>query len=119
MSANLHYVSIAYIVHNIDERYVALAQANNNPTAESDIQDIEPGFRLPGLAAIANPTAGLFETTAPAHPLATSMLSLNLNNSAASSAPVSLGTLAEGSPLTSARGNSWSPLNFQDLVKFG
>ncbi len=33
-------------------------------------------------------------------------------------APVSLGTLAEGSPLTSARGNSWSPLNFQDFVKF-
>ncbi len=33
-------------------------------------------------------------------------------------APVSLGSLAEGSPLTSARGNAWSPLNFQDLVKF-
>ncbi len=33
-------------------------------------------------------------------------------------APVSLGSLAEGSPLTSARGSAWSPLNFQDLVKF-
>ncbi len=33
-------------------------------------------------------------------------------------APVSLGSLAEGSPLTSARGNAWSPLNFQDFVKF-
>lgn len=33
-------------------------------------------------------------------------------------APVSLGSLAEGSPLTSARGTAWSPLNFQDLVKF-
>ena len=33
-------------------------------------------------------------------------------------APVSLGSLAEGSPLTSARGNAWSPLDFQDLVKF-
>ena len=33
-------------------------------------------------------------------------------------APVSLGTLAEGAVLTQARGNSWSPLNFQDLVKF-
>ena len=33
-------------------------------------------------------------------------------------APVGLGGLAEGSPLTSARGNAWSPLNFQDLVKF-
>ena len=33
-------------------------------------------------------------------------------------APVSLGVLAEGSPLTSARGSVWSPLNFQDLVKF-
>lgn len=34
-------------------------------------------------------------------------------------APVSLGSLAEGAPLTSARGNAWSPLDFQDLVKFG
>ena len=34
-------------------------------------------------------------------------------------APVSLGTLAESGPLTSARGSSWSPLDFQDLVKFG
>ena len=33
-------------------------------------------------------------------------------------APVSLGKLAEGAVLTQARGNSWSPLNFQDLVKF-
>ena len=33
-------------------------------------------------------------------------------------APVSLGTLAESGPLTSARGNSWSPLDFVDLVKF-
>lgn len=34
-------------------------------------------------------------------------------------APVSLGTLAEGGPLTSARNKSWSPLDFVDLVKFG
>ncbi len=34
-------------------------------------------------------------------------------------APVSLGTLAEGGVLTQARGDRWSPLNFQDLVKFG
>ena len=33
-------------------------------------------------------------------------------------APVSLGSLAEGSVLTQARGNSWSPLNFVDLVRF-
>ena len=33
-------------------------------------------------------------------------------------APVSLGTLAEGGPLTSARDRSWSPLDFVDLVKF-
>ena len=33
-------------------------------------------------------------------------------------APVSLGTFADSGPLTSARGTSWSPLNFQDLVKF-
>ncbi len=33
-------------------------------------------------------------------------------------APVSLGSFAEGSPLTSARGRTWSPLNFQDLVMF-
>lgn len=33
-------------------------------------------------------------------------------------APVSLGTLAEGAVLTQARGSSWSPLTFQDLVKF-
>ena len=33
-------------------------------------------------------------------------------------APVSLGKLAEGAILTQARGTSWSPLNFQDLVKF-
>ena len=33
-------------------------------------------------------------------------------------APVSLGTLAEGAVLTQARGKSWSPLNFQDVVKF-
>lgn len=33
-------------------------------------------------------------------------------------APVSLGRLAEGAVLTQARGNSWSPLTFQDLVKF-
>jgi predicted dinucleotide-binding enzyme len=33
-------------------------------------------------------------------------------------APVSLGTLAEGGPMTQARGDSWSPLDFQDLVKF-
>ena len=32
-------------------------------------------------------------------------------------APVSLGRLAEGAVLTQARGNCWSPLNFQDLVK--
>ncbi|RYB01761.1 NADPH-dependent F420 reductase [Lichenibacterium ramalinae] len=32
-------------------------------------------------------------------------------------APVSLGSLAEGAVLTQARGNGWSPLNFQDLVK--
>ena len=34
-------------------------------------------------------------------------------------APVSLGTLAESGPLTSARGDSWSPLDFKDFVKFG
>jgi predicted dinucleotide-binding enzyme len=33
-------------------------------------------------------------------------------------APVSLGTLAEGGPMTQGRGDSWSPLTFQDLVKF-
>ena len=33
-------------------------------------------------------------------------------------APVSLGGLAEGSVLTQARGNSWSPLDFVDLVSF-
>ena len=33
-------------------------------------------------------------------------------------APVSLGSLADSGPLTSARGNSWSPLDFVDLVKF-
>ncbi len=33
-------------------------------------------------------------------------------------APVSLGRLAEGAVLTQARGNGWSPLTFQDLVKF-
>ncbi|MBE7209510.1 MAG: NAD(P)-binding domain-containing protein [Gluconacetobacter diazotrophicus] len=33
-------------------------------------------------------------------------------------APVSLGGLAEGGVLTQARGNTWSPLDFQDLVKF-
>ena len=33
-------------------------------------------------------------------------------------APVSLGKLAEGAVLTQARGNAWSPLDFQDLVKF-
>ena len=33
-------------------------------------------------------------------------------------APVSLGTLAESGPLVSAREDHWSPLNFQDLVKF-
>ena len=33
-------------------------------------------------------------------------------------APVSLGTLAEAGPMTEARGDSWSPLDFQDLVKF-
>ena len=33
-------------------------------------------------------------------------------------APVSLGKLAEGAVLTQARGNGWSPLDFQDLVKF-
>ena len=33
-------------------------------------------------------------------------------------AAVSLGTLAEGSVLTQARGYSWSPLDFQDLVRF-
>ena len=33
-------------------------------------------------------------------------------------APVSLGSLAEGGVLTQARGNSWSPLNFVDLVRF-
>ncbi|MBV9653803.1 MAG: NAD(P)-binding domain-containing protein [Acetobacteraceae bacterium] len=33
-------------------------------------------------------------------------------------APVSLGSLAEGSVLTQARGNSWSPLDFVDLVQF-
>ena len=31
--------------------------------------------------------------------------------------PVSLGSLAEGAILTQARGQGWSPLNFQDLVK--
>lgn len=33
-------------------------------------------------------------------------------------APVSLGSLAEGGLLTQARGNSWSPLDFVDLVRF-
>ncbi len=33
-------------------------------------------------------------------------------------APVSLGRLAEGAVLTQARGNGWSPLDFQDLVSF-
>jgi 8-hydroxy-5-deazaflavin:NADPH oxidoreductase len=33
-------------------------------------------------------------------------------------APVGLGTLAEGAPLVQARGRSWAPLIFQDLVKF-
>lgn len=33
-------------------------------------------------------------------------------------APVSLGTLAESGPLVSAREDHWSPLDFQDLVKF-
>jgi 8-hydroxy-5-deazaflavin:NADPH oxidoreductase len=33
-------------------------------------------------------------------------------------APVSLGNLAESGPLVSAREDHWSPLAFQDLVKF-
>ncbi len=33
-------------------------------------------------------------------------------------APVKLGTLAEGGALVQARGRSWAPLIFQDLVKF-
>ncbi|WP_419757584.1 NADPH-dependent F420 reductase [Acidisoma sp.] len=33
-------------------------------------------------------------------------------------APVGLGKLAEGGLLVQARGNSWAPLIFQDLVKF-
>jgi predicted dinucleotide-binding enzyme len=33
-------------------------------------------------------------------------------------APVSLGTLAGGGPMTQTRGDSWSPLDFQDLVTF-
>lgn len=33
-------------------------------------------------------------------------------------APVSLGKLAEGGALVQARGKSWAPLIFQDLVKF-
>lgn len=33
-------------------------------------------------------------------------------------APVSLGTFAESGPLVSAREDHWSPLDFQDLVKF-
>jgi len=33
-------------------------------------------------------------------------------------APVSLGKLAEGGQLVQARGKSWAPLIFQDLVKF-
>ena len=33
-------------------------------------------------------------------------------------APVSLGSLAEGAVLTQARENSWSPLDFVDLVRF-
>lgn len=34
-------------------------------------------------------------------------------------APVKLGGLAEGGALVQARGRSWAPLIFQDLVKFG
>jgi 8-hydroxy-5-deazaflavin:NADPH oxidoreductase len=33
-------------------------------------------------------------------------------------APVGLGKLAEGAPLVQARGRTWAPLIFQDLVKF-
>ena len=33
-------------------------------------------------------------------------------------APVSLGKLAEGGSLVQARGSSWAPLIFQDLIKF-
>ena len=33
-------------------------------------------------------------------------------------APVWLGTLAEGGALVQARGQTWAPLIFQDLVKF-
>ncbi|MDX7953606.1 NAD(P)-binding domain-containing protein [Lichenihabitans sp. Uapishka_5] len=33
-------------------------------------------------------------------------------------APVALGSLAEGGALVQARGESWAPLIFQDLVKF-
>ncbi len=33
-------------------------------------------------------------------------------------APVNLGTLAEGGPMTQARSDGWSSLDFQDLVKF-
>ena len=34
-------------------------------------------------------------------------------------APVRLGKLAEGGALVQARGRSWAPLIFQDLVRFG
>ena len=34
-------------------------------------------------------------------------------------APVELGRLAEGAVLAQARGSTWAPLAFQDLVKFG
>jgi predicted dinucleotide-binding enzyme len=34
-------------------------------------------------------------------------------------APVWLGKLAEGGALVQARGRTWAPLVFQDLVKFG
>lgn len=34
-------------------------------------------------------------------------------------APVALGGLSEGGALVQARGESWAPLIFQDLVKFG
>jgi len=33
-------------------------------------------------------------------------------------APVKLGKLSEGGLLVQARGNTWAPLVFQDLVKF-
>ncbi|QCB43300.1 NADP oxidoreductase coenzyme [Sphingomonas sp. PAMC26645] len=33
-------------------------------------------------------------------------------------APVSLGTVSDGGTLVQARGKTWGPLNFQDLVKF-